>query len=58
MIILIPGADIGCGLLSVVVHTEGSSYGCCTNTVSIKSTLKGRLCIALEMGGGGVGGWW
>lgn len=25
MIIFIPGADMGCGLLSVLVHTEGSS---------------------------------
>lgn len=46
-----PGADMGCGLLSVVVHTEGSSVVVQLRllyNVVISSMIIGRLYIAPE----------
>lgn len=51
MIIFIPGADMGCGLLSVLVHKEGSSVVVqvrLLNNAAITSIIIGRLFIAPE----------
>lgn len=51
MIIFIPGADMGCGFLSVLVHTEGSSVVVQVRLLynaAITSIIIGWLFIAPE----------